>query len=420
MITGSTITNADDQRLSDLINGAKTRVVFAAPGASDAVASALADAWRRLGRNGCTVILDADAEVCRLGYGTIDALKKLRESAAEVKALVCHQPGLRIGLLIADDRTLVFSPTPLLIEDGSNVPDRPNAIQLGPPPAALAQDLGIGPRGDRDRRIGLDPVEPKHVEAVERDLEAAPPVKFDLARRVRVFTSHFQFVELKMSGCFISRKRVPIPSVLVGFARKKDVERHFRAYYDLIQSDRLEVKGDKENIITERSLLDERRDIENQYLVSLRSYGTVVRRANKGKLIKAVDDLRAHVKKFSDGIKTQLADLIKKRCDDVVEALLPVVMQNPPDQYTKMLGSKLSKEEVREMLNRDIGRAFGTAESLLKEMEVNLVFKDVAYESLMDEKFIETARNAMPCVKFLHEEYEAVAAERGRNDHLQQ
>lgn len=410
MTTSSTITNADDRRLSGLINGAQSRVVFAAPGASDDVADALAEAWRRLGRGGCTVILDADPEVCRLGYGTIAALKLLRESATAAESLVCHQPGLRIGLLIADDRTLVFSPTPLLIEAGSDAPERPNAIELGPPPAAVAQDLGIGPRGDRDRRIGLDPIEPERVTAVERDLEAAPPVKFDLARRVRVFTSRFQFVELEMSGCFISRKRVPIPSALVGLARKKDVERQFHAHFDLVQRGRLEVKvGD--DVITERALLDQRRDIEKRYLVSLPSYGTVVLRANKDKLTKAVDELRSRVDAFSKGIKTQLADVIKKGCGTVVEALLPAVERNPPDQYTKTLGPTPSRKAVGEMLGDDIARAFGTAEALVKDMQVKLVFKDVAYESLVDKKFIETARKAMPRVEFLHEEYDAAAGE---------
>ncbi|MGE3776313.1 MAG: hypothetical protein AB7F89_03945 [Pirellulaceae bacterium] len=411
MTSASTITNADDRRLALLVTQARTRVVFVAPGISVVVAQAISDAWPRLGAAGLTVILDVDPEVCRLGYGTLEGLKAVREAATAVGGLVCHQPGLRIGLLIADDRTLVYSPTPLLIEAGSDAPDRPNAIELGPPPADVAQDLGIGPRGDRDRRIGLDPVDPRRVEAVTRDLEAAPPVKFDLARRVRVFTSRFQFVEMEMTGCFISRKRVPIPSSLVGLASKQDVERQFHAHFDLVQSGRLEVKsGDQ--VITERVLLDQRRDIEKRFLVSLPGYGTVVLRGNKDKLIKAVDELRAQVVAFSKGIKAQLNDIITKGRSTVVEALLPAVERNPPDQCTKTLGPRPNRGAVATMLDDDIQRAFGSAEALVKDMQVKLVFKDVAYESLVDTKFVETARKAMPHVEFLHEEYEAAAADR--------
>lgn len=412
MNTPSTITNADDRKLAALIGRAAQRVVFVAPGVSEPVADALVAAWRRLGRDACMVILDVDPEVCRLGYGTLDALKRLRAAASEANSLVCHQPGLRIGLLIADERTVVFSPTPLLIEAGSDAPDRPNAIEIGLPPADVARDLGLGPAGARDRRIGLDPVEPKRVEAVERDLEAAPPVKFDLARRVRVFTSRFQFVELEMTGCFISRKRVPIPSALVGLARKKDVERQFHAHFDLVQSGRLEVKAG-DDVITERALLDQRRDIEKRFLVSLPTYGTVVLRGNKDKLVKAVDELRSRVDAFSKGIKVQLTDVITKGCGAVVEALLPAIERNPPDQYTKTLGPAPSRKALGKMLGDDITRAFGTAEALIKDMQVKLVFKDVAYESLVDKKFIETARKAMPHVDFLHEEYEVAAVEVG-------
>jgi hypothetical protein len=38
------------------------------------------------------------------------------------------------------------------------------------------------------------------------------------------------------------------------------------------------------------------------------------------------------------------------------------------------------------------------------------VFKDVAYESLVDPRFLGTARKAMPGVKFLHDESEAAPA----------
>jgi len=34
-----------------------------------------------------------------------------------------HNPGISIGLLIADDVTLIYNPTPLLIEAGSGQPD---------------------------------------------------------------------------------------------------------------------------------------------------------------------------------------------------------------------------------------------------------------------------------------------------------
>jgi hypothetical protein len=51
----------------------------------------------------------------------------------------CISPGIRIGLLIANDTTLVYAPTPLLIAEPSN---KPNAIRLDTAaiPIELSQD----------------------------------------------------------------------------------------------------------------------------------------------------------------------------------------------------------------------------------------------------------------------------------------
>lgn len=405
-MSSPSITNADDARIEALITGADDRVVYVAPGASDAVAAALADAWSRLGPDAVQVILDVDPEVCRLGYGSLGALKSLRQAASRVGALVCEQPGIRIGLLIADDSTLIYSPTPLLIEAGSDRPERPNAISLSSVPDALGREVGLGEHPDRERIIGLDAVQPNRIDAVEADLASAPPVRFDLARRVRVFTSRFQFVELKMTGCFVSRKKVPIPSSLMGLAGEQDVERQFHAQFDLVQKGRLEVKHDG-RVITERALLDRRRDIEKRFLVTLAGYGTVVLRSNKQRFVEAVEKLKGEVDHFSKGVTEQIAEHIKTGRTTLTEALLPSVERNPPDEYTKTLGPSPGKTALRKQLEQDISDAFGTAGALVEQMQVKLIFKDVAYESLVDPKFLDVARKAMPHVKFLHEEYDA-------------
>lgn len=408
-MSSPSITNADDARIEALIRDAEYRVVYVAPGASDAVAAALADAWSRLGADAVQVILDVDPEVCRLGYGALGALKALRQAASRVGALVCEQPGIRIGLLVADDSTLIYSPTPLLIEAGSDRPERPNAISLGGVPDSLGREVGLGEHPDRERTIGLDAVQPNRIDEVEADLAAAPPVRFDLARRVRVFTSRFQFVELKMSGCFVSRRKVPIPSSLMGLAGEQDVERQFHAQFDLVQKGRLEVKHDG-RVITERALLDRRRDIEKRFLVTLAGYGTVVLRSNKQRFVDAVEKLKAEVDHFSKGVTEQIAEHINAGRTTLTEALLPSVERNPPDEYTKTLGPSPGKTALRKQLEQDISDAFGTAGALVEQMQVKLIFKDVAYESLVDPKFLEVARKAMPHVKFLHEEYDAATA----------
>jgi hypothetical protein len=67
---------ASDASLVDLIQRARRRLVVVCPALTDLVASALADRLADEGSLCVTVILDADPEVYRLGYGTEGALEQ--------------------------------------------------------------------------------------------------------------------------------------------------------------------------------------------------------------------------------------------------------------------------------------------------------------------------------------------------------
>jgi hypothetical protein len=400
---GPSVTNADEAKLLSLIHRASRRLLLLAPGLTAPVAAAIGQAWQRLGAAAVTVILDVDAEVCRLGYGTIEGLDRVQRTAAQFQTLICHQKGVRIGLLISDDTTLIFSPTPLLVEAGSERADQPNAIELAALPKEIACDVGLG--AETERKVGLDPL--PALDVIAADLQSNPPVKFDLARKVRVFNSRFQFVELEMSGCYLSQKKVPIPSDLMGLAQDEKARERLHASFDLIGKADLVVKVSERKTLSEDSLRKTKAAIIKKFLTSLTGYGAVVLRANKEKLQVAVNDLQADITAFQSEVKTQLQKHINTNRDAVVAALMPGVLKNPPDHFTKIHGPKPPEAALRKWLADEIALAFGAAEDVTGEMKLSLVFKDVAYESLIDPRFLEIARNAMPGLGFLHEEYDA-------------
>jgi hypothetical protein len=405
MSAKQSITNADGDRLVDLVREATRRVFLVSPGLSIPVVDELIRAWKRLGNKAVNVVIDVDPEVCRLGYGSLDAITRLREYATGAGILVCHQPGIRIGLLISDDKMLVFSPTPLLVEAGSHHESRPNALLLDAVPEQVATDVGLGSNPDRERVVGMDAVTPAQVESVANDLASAPPLKFDLARQVRVFTNRFQFVELEMTGCFVSHKKVPIPSHLVGLANNREVQSQFHAHFNLITKGALEVLVGKRKI-TEKSLRDQKQEILRRFLTPLKNYGQVVLKANKAKLELAVKELEMDVAAFQAGLKEQLQLHINSNVKVVVDALLPAVIRTPPDTYTKRCAQP-TEADLRARLEEDITKAFGKAEVLVRDMNVSLIFKDLAYESLVDEDFLQIVREAMPDVRDLYFEFDA-------------
>ena len=403
------ITNVDDDRLIEWINRAARQIFFLVPGVSVRVAEALADAWKRLGSNAVTIIVDVDPEVCRLGYGTMEGLKIVKAASHRQGEGLCHQPGVRIGLLIVDESTIVYTPTPLLIEAGSTQPERPNAIQLGGVPESVAIAAGLGDHRDRDRNIGLDLVSGHMINEVEADLANNPPARFYLARKVRVFHALFQFVELEMTGCFLSKKKVRIPSDLLGLAKDQETRQMLHASFDLVGKSDLKAKVNGATI-TEDTLRSRKNEIAKKFLIPLRGYGSVVLKGNKTELEKAVERLRQDVKGFQEQLTESLNERLEKNRKALVKALLPTVLRHPPETFLKYVGTKPKREEVEKLLNEEIREAFGSPKGLLDEMRVTMVFKDITYEALTDESFLEAASVAMPHIAALHEEYEAVRA----------
>jgi hypothetical protein len=220
-VTDRIFTVASDEAIVDLIRRARRRLVVIAPAVTDAVAQAIAARLPELGEIAITVILDADPEVYRLGYGTPSALEKLR-LASDVNMLgLREQCGVRIGVVISDDTTMVYAPTPMLIEAGSTAAEKPNAIVLDATPAA-AEKLALASGADRDmeparQEVGVEALKPEAVQRLQQDLMTNPPQAFDVARKLRVFSSAVQYVQLEASNYRLSTRQIRLPPELIGY-----------------------------------------------------------------------------------------------------------------------------------------------------------------------------------------------------------
>ena len=115
-----TFTAATDELLIEMIGKARHRIVFIAPGVTEKVAEALGHRFSQEDKLRIEVILDADPEVYRLGF-TVEGITKLKSQAQTQHVGLRHQPGIRIAILIADEKALIYAPTPQLIEAGSTL-----------------------------------------------------------------------------------------------------------------------------------------------------------------------------------------------------------------------------------------------------------------------------------------------------------
>lgn len=397
MSVPTAIITVDDVYLCQIIQSVKRRLVYMTPGMSDQVAEAVCRKWDELPPEAINIILDVDPEVCRMGFGTIDALKKLNEKARKLESAIHEQPGVRIALLIADDTTLFYAPTPLLIEGGSDTSVRPNAVKLNLVPTDIAKDMGLEKAGE-GATVGTSTVSPTKIMETSNDLVRNPPMKFDIARKVRVFNSQIEFVEFELRGHQIGKRKVNIPSDLLGLAKDDKTKKLLHSSFQLIDDEDAKISGEE--------ITDHKEKIANDFLVNLPNFGNVILRSKKEEFEAAVNDLEKHIEAFQKELEAKLQKAIDKNRAALVNALAPAVIAQTPDRWKKFLPPKPSPDDIRQVLDCELSDHFGSAERNLKKIDISLIFKGVTYETLNNPEFIKTVRKRMPILK-LYEEYEA-------------
>lgn len=145
---------ASDEALVKMIQSARKRLVIIAPALTKLVADAISQRLDDLGKIDVTVVLDSDPEVYRLGFGDKEALEIVRSASAKQYFDLREQSGVRIGVVISDEMTMIYSPISKTIEAGSTSIEKPNAIILtGDAVDRIANASGAG-TDETQREVG--------------------------------------------------------------------------------------------------------------------------------------------------------------------------------------------------------------------------------------------------------------------------
>lgn len=400
MNAGRTFTNIDDSRLIQWITQATQRVVFVAPGLREPVARALEGALNRFPGK-VSVILDVDAEVCRLGYGDEQGLDTIKRATEAAGTQVLHQPGVRIGLVIVDNDTIVYSPVPLLIEAGSSQPDKPNAIVLnGSVPADVEVACGLGAAGDATRQVGLESMSTAAVDAVKEDLKARPPREFNIARAERVFNSSLHFVELEILDYRLRAKKVKLDVELFGLKDdylRTRLENTFKPFdgadFLTVPIPKLDdngqyVKDEMETEIFGPEVLErERLQLKREFLFDIPRFGVVIRRANKKEFEQRLKRLEQRLNIYVEAVKNNIAGYLGQAKGKLRISLIEGVRKNPPPAWKKFMdGDYLPEDEAGRLLDEALDRAFAGVVTDFNP-KIRWIYKDVTYETIHNTDF---------------------------------
>jgi len=401
-------------RIAELIRGVKVSVCFAGPGIQLGPANALAEIAGRIGPEMLSVSLDFDENVMRMGYGDLEAVKRLKDAGI----IVNHTPGLRSALIIVDDEGFIFTPTPLYLEAESSNDDIRNALRLSRDQVAealarlstTAKAIAVAQAVNQEEKsrienipveVSSEQVNDEELSNVEKRLEQAPPIRFDLARQVRVFITYFQYVELKLSGAAIQRRRIAIPPSLLQLDESEELVNRLHTNFDLIENN---------SRLSSKPLEDILRGIRKNFTPSLgQDLGRVVLKSAKPILTKRLDELREKLGKYKELAKKELQDYLDNSQEKIVDYYLPIVQKSPPDG---LLGQSLnSEDEIRSWIESELKGLFPTADLLVGEMKLDEQYKDVTYETLSGDGFIALIENAFPNVDWekAYSEFKAAA-----------
>ncbi len=412
-----TLTSAD---IAAFIESAERAVCYAGPGIQDDVARALLNVMARVGPEMLTVCLDFDERVIRMGYGSFDAVTQLREAGI----LVRNAPGLRMALVIADREGYLFTPTPLYLEADPAPGAASNAMRMSGAqvnealarlsPAAKAIAVAQAATPEEQQRVAALPVDvgseqvtDTEVAVVGSSLKEAPPVRFDVARQVRVFEPYLQYVEMSLSGAAIQRHRLAIPKSIQGLGAGKDIEARLRTTFELIE------KGGK---LSSKPLEEALNEIRKNLTPSLgKDHGRVVLKAHKPLLVKRLNEFCDKLDRHQADVEADLQQHLDQSRQQIVDYYVSRVLANPPDALLGRLLGVPTEQDAKRWLNAALDRVFPSAEVLVNEMKLEVRFKDVTYETLKRDDFLKSVKDAFPDVNWdrPYDEFKAAAGGAG-------
>ncbi len=427
----STFIAVDDTALIGLIRAARRRIVFVSPGLSVAVAQALGQRLDEIDTLELTVVLDPDEEVCRIGYGELPALQHLHALAGRKGYYLRAQPGLRVGVLLSDDETMIWSPTPRSVEAPPESQPAAASASLAKPatasaaaqaavlPAAVAPNglmLGANPAVQLARavaaegtntapqagEIGRKAITQDEVTATAVALQKNPAIPVDLARVTRVFSTKPQFVEYKVTRAKLSKMKLSIAggllnadakgelkglieSKLSAFGEMRDVEIDVPAFVNGLAA---EADGKPLLVqVSEASLERDRHGIEKRFIYDIKDFGRLIEKDRKDEFQRLLAAYKTQLLAHAKGVRTTLDQQAKQIVDDAMDL---VVARHASGHAQDKQVAKLDKESLREELLAGLERAKGEVPTL------TLVFKDVTFEQTQNPLFRERVDKALP------------------------
>lgn len=372
-----------EEYLISKINTAKTRVAFIGTGFNSNVADAVVKK-RNLVEN---IIFDNNSDVYRIGYGYAESLKILRDAGIQMQ----ETHNIRINVLVADDEALIYSPTPLIVENPVKE-SFPNGIIIDYDAVAglfnvveiankqFAKEKGLTDSQSDTQKLVVTTLTDTSISQTLQIIKENPP-KLDLHRKLNVYNARIKFIEIQLSGFNIKQHKVKIPSDLLLVAKDdENVQKQLSATYNLFNT------FDKESNLVKRTkkIQDSVKRLREKYTLNLTGYGAMC-------FVSKIPEIEREIQEIQNEIELTKKDLARKinlEIDNskkaLSKALVPVVQNNPPQALRDNLfdSKKITVKVARSFVDNQLDKAFITGNSYLADMKLEVRYKNLTLNTL--------------------------------------
>jgi hypothetical protein len=398
--------SASEATLIKWIEGARENITFLGAGLSLKLAQALVRQKHLLAGG---IILDNDQQVYQSGYGDVAAVRLLQAN----KVHLGQGRNLRLNILVCDHKALIYSPTPVVLEDAPTrqaprasglVIDAPAVLNLLASLVPLeAKDFKQAPAleellpdqagGEYKPETGLnqagarrpvtrlpvcDLTEPE-IGRAEQAVAQHPP-RLDLSKVLRVYKGKLQFVEVSLTGCNLERHRVSIPQDLLKLS-KRAKDNRLQASYELFPPT-------CKTLQRARRLQEELDALRKFYTIPLKGYGVVLLLKDRQEFDEQFHKLEVQVEEVKASLKLEIEQIVEETVTRICRLLYANVKRYPPDNLALFLRKdEGDREKLGEYILGKLRQAVGNPQSYVTDMELRCIYKDVTLEMLEKDEF---------------------------------
>jgi len=421
----------DPKTILSFLDQASQRTIIAKPGYSVAEINKLVSKAKK-DEILCKVYVDTDEKSIRYGFGTQEALDLINQNIDRLNVQSANF--IRMAIIIADDKVMVYSPVALYWEEIPERIDFPNGFIGG---ESLADSLLEQIEGENlnlsieglDISIQTCPVTQKAPAEIQSEisttlskLEKNPPVDPATLQKTRIYRQNYKLLKMAVKGVNIREKSISLQA----FNRIMP-----RTSNRLKSSWRVLTKEDVKNLTAIKEFLKSVNKIKEKYTFDAKRFGTLIESKNirnfenciTFKVYALVNQLMG-ANKADDthptvsGMKS-LVDLLNESRKALAEYMIAPAMadqscwkklfEHDVSLYQDLMAGKIDKKiAVSKATDTfiDYKLKFPKAQNMIEEIHVEFDYYDISDELLAKEEFMKQIKKFDVQIRKYQEGYE--------------